>query len=485
MSQARRQLTYLKTEGNEESDLWEQEWLSESLNDTEGTKTLLAEKAVLLRIEVGSQEAGFLSAFCSVKEVPKLVIISNGKVLEDIEAGTSHGEFISRIVMACGGDDSEASIVPQPGGSAEQAEPAATQQEQPSTSMVAQTQPENSQVDALLAERRLKLEKIKKEKEQAEREALKVIAKARREEAEKAESNTPPSSRQNYVEQQRTRQKDAKVDKERVLRMIESDKAARREKEEQRRLLARAEAGSAQAEAAPAAPSAAQPSSSRSNVTSCALLIRLFDGTSIRARFDPSGTLSHAVRGYVYDRTQLQTPYSFRHMQTPQPNRTIEVAEENETLLSLGLCPSATLVLVPVRDYADAYETAGMAGVLNRGANMGFGLVSGAYGLGRGILGRITGYGGDGTTEGPYVAGVGDEREPSNVQGSTMAEGSASSAAPAVKIRTLADQRRENKDHEFYNGNQVRQPESGTCSSSSSEVLTTPTVKFRAEERRG
>ena len=44
----------------------------------EQSKTLgdvLAEKAVLLKLEAGSQEAGFLSAFCSLENVPKLVII--------------------------------------------------------------------------------------------------------------------------------------------------------------------------------------------------------------------------------------------------------------------------------------------------------------------------------------------------------------------------------------------------------------------------
>lgn len=35
----------------------------------------LAEKAVFLRLDAGTQEAGFLSAFCSLEAIPKLVII--------------------------------------------------------------------------------------------------------------------------------------------------------------------------------------------------------------------------------------------------------------------------------------------------------------------------------------------------------------------------------------------------------------------------
>jgi hypothetical protein len=40
-----------------------------SLGDT------LAEKAVFLRLNAGTQEAGFLSAFCSLEVIPKLIII--------------------------------------------------------------------------------------------------------------------------------------------------------------------------------------------------------------------------------------------------------------------------------------------------------------------------------------------------------------------------------------------------------------------------
>lgn len=35
----------------------------------------LADKAVFLRLNAGTQEAGFLSAFCSLEVMPKLIII--------------------------------------------------------------------------------------------------------------------------------------------------------------------------------------------------------------------------------------------------------------------------------------------------------------------------------------------------------------------------------------------------------------------------
>jgi hypothetical protein len=39
------------------------------------TSQLLATKAVILRLQAGSQEAGFLSAFCPIDRVPSLVVI--------------------------------------------------------------------------------------------------------------------------------------------------------------------------------------------------------------------------------------------------------------------------------------------------------------------------------------------------------------------------------------------------------------------------
>ena len=37
--------------------------------------SLLEQKAVLLRLEAGSTEAGFLSAFCSISDTPTFVVI--------------------------------------------------------------------------------------------------------------------------------------------------------------------------------------------------------------------------------------------------------------------------------------------------------------------------------------------------------------------------------------------------------------------------
>ena len=433
---------------------------------------VLAEKAVLLRIDAGSQESGFLSAFCAVDRAPKLIIIRyvgvhtsviptdtrfrNGSVLEDIEPGISREEWMMRIT-SCVEQSTIAQTSSQPVH--QPTVPPAGESAVPTSSS------DPDRVQSLLAERAARLEKNKLEKEKAEREARKVIAKARKEEAEKAAASEAqvPSSRQNYLEQQRTRQLEAKQDKERVLRMIEGDKAARRERETQRRMLSQggiAEAGPSSS----ANPRPTQSNSARSSDV-CSLQIRLFDGSSLRGKFSSDATLTSSVRTYITEQSQTHQPYNFRLMQVPGPSRTIDISEENETLQALGLCPSATLVLVPVKDYTDAYSGAYSGGVIERGVAMGSSLAYGAYGLVTGTLGRLTGYGNDGSLEsdGPYVAGIGDEKEPSNVQGGRMADRSRqapaaagpSSSSDTIKVRTLADQRREDKDAQFYNGNQV------------------------------
>lgn len=78
---------YSKEDESTESQTWEDEWLQEhavsahpvfhveSILTDEQVSNLLGGKAVVLRIQAGSQEAAFLSAFCPVERVPALVVI--------------------------------------------------------------------------------------------------------------------------------------------------------------------------------------------------------------------------------------------------------------------------------------------------------------------------------------------------------------------------------------------------------------------------
>jgi flagellar biosynthesis GTPase FlhF len=470
------------SDDDETSQKWETEWLNATLDtgtDSDEQRSLgeqLGDKAVLLRINAGSVEAGFLGAFCSLDSLPKLLVIKAGSVVENIDASVTEEEFKKRIVALLQPPTQQQ--LPQSTNSIPQNADSATADVSqvlsnvpfigenrtalPETGTAPQENAEtnvpipaptsrgnNATMQRFLTERSARLEAERKKQEEADKEARRATAKARKESADKqaAESSSVPHNKQDWADQQRNRNKEARVERERILKTIESDKAARREKERQRKLAAQGEPSAAGA-------STQEPvhtnTASGRNSSTCSLQIRLFDGSSLRTKFDPSATLATSVRTYISENSQTDIPYEFRQILLPNPSRNISVGEEGESLRSLGLTPSATLVLVPIKGYTDAYA-GGSGGLVSKGFNAGYGLLSGAAGLLGSAVGGVMGYA-TGTTDrpGPYVAGTADESESSNVQGDRMAN-----RPTGINIRTLRDQREADQNTELYNGNQV------------------------------
>ncbi|KAI4726785.1 hypothetical protein E4T49_05462 [Aureobasidium sp. EXF-10728] len=472
---------FVRQDDDETSQKWESEWLPAPLDASthvDGQQSLgeqLGEKAVLLRINAGSVEAGFLGAFCSLDSLPKLLVIRAGSVVENIDASVTEEEFKKRIIALL--QPSTQQQLPQSTNPIPQNADSATADvsqvlsnvpligERRTTLQESNTVPQenaetnvpipaptsqgnNVNMQQFLTERGARLEADRKKQEEAAKEARKATAKARKDEADKqaAESSSLPQNKQDWADQQRNRNKEARLERERILKSIESDKAARKEKERQRKLAVQGEPSTAAAQA----PVHTETAPGR-NSSVCALQIRMFDGTSLRTKFDPSATLATSVRTYISQNSQTDVPYEFRQILLPNPSRNISVGEEGESLKSLGLTPSTTLVLVPIKGYTDAYAS-GSGGLVSKGFNAGFGLLSGAASMLGSAVGGVMGYA-SGTTDrqGPYVAGTADDSETSNVEGDRMANRSA-----GINIRTLGDQRREKEENtELYNGNQV------------------------------
>ncbi|KAL1301605.1 hypothetical protein AAFC00_005834 [Neodothiora populina] len=456
------------------SETWENEWLKSTVEDSETSLgDRLAEKAVFLRLDHGTQEAGFLSAFCSLESTPKLIIIKQGIVLEDIDLSVSEEVFKSRLLAQCKNPTKQAShitsandtaptdvsqVLPaavtqaiEPSDTTAPAPPLATVQDAAGTT----AQPQEATLQEILSERNARMDEDHQQKRAAEKEAKKAAVVRSKEMADKqaAESSSVPAARQDWLNQQRLRQQEARAERERILKTIQQDKITRQERERQRKIAAQGSSSSA----VPEASSSVAPHRSDHPrgwaSTTCNLQIRLFDGTSLRSRFDSSATLDGAVRTFVDAQSESEVPYNFREIRTPQPSRTIEIGEEGQTLQSLGLTPSATLVLVPVHGYTDAYASRGAAGLMYRGVHSGFSLVSGALGGALGLVGGMLGYGGDAVRDGPYLSGVADEsEEASDAEGTKIAGAGPSSG---FKVRTLADQREDNDEQELYNGNQL------------------------------
>jgi hypothetical protein len=452
---------------------------------------VIKSKTVLLRLDYGTKEASFLSAFCPIDEAPTLVIIHNGTVVDKLEGNLEYTEWAQRLLKACGSDAQGASASEptqshEPTVSAptvletndETSEGAAVPLESASGLAAAslpgvppEHQPEN--IQALLSERgqRLEAERLRREgREKAER-----IARARaiREEQERAQSQTDkgkqraedPDSAKNkaridWVQQQSKRKIEAKEEKLRIMARIEADKRERKTRELERKQAAAAIAGEplpSQSSALPGSSSTKMPPTSGT----CALQVRLFDGSSIKGRFKHDSTLATAVREWIKQTSPAggaDIPFNFRQILTPHPSRTIEISEEGQTLSDVGLMPTATLVLVPVAGFTEAYSSGGGGGILGSA----YGMVSGAFGLAGSALGYVTGFGSSSDSqsgEGIYMGGTADEQEPSNVQGSRMANadsGTAQSGPSRIRVKTMAEQRAESENGaEFYNGNSL------------------------------
>ncbi|KAF2805297.1 uncharacterized protein BDZ99DRAFT_574890 [Mytilinidion resinicola] len=456
---------------NEESELWEANWLQD-----EDVSSLLAQSTVLLRMQAGSTEAGFLAAFCPLKNIPTLVVIHNGQLREHLTGGDeiTKEEFTARL---------RAVLSPQvePTATQPQAEPATAVSSAPSTSNPAPQAPQTTPstpstpanppaVISLLADRAARLEQDKRAKEAAEataraaaRTAAKGKAKALDAEIAGAASSTR-AAQLSAAAQARKRKEDEKSELRRIQALIDNDKAERKARGEERKKAAveqrRLAAGGAPSEdvdpteASPSPRASGKGKATRRLTGAVHLNIRLFDGGTIRQSF-PHDAMLQTVREWI-DQELLATeskhpPYTFKHLLPPAPSRALSASDEAAELADIDLAPSATLVLVPVTGYTEAYTGGAGGGVLGSVVGSAKGVVGSAFGVVGGVLGYVTGYGAQAQAPASSSAPQGD----GDGRGTGEARGDG-------RVRTLADQRQEGgaerrseRDRQFYNGNQT------------------------------
>ena len=261
-----------------------------------------------------------------------------------------------------------------------------------------------------------------------------------------------------YAAQERRRKREAQAERERVLRSIEADKEERRERDKREKERRAAEAAQRQQEEVEEVQEEKKPLSERDRRGNAAqkrstanIQVRFFDGSTIRHSFPAHQPLS-TVRAWIDDEVratpQGAVPYTLKHLLPPQPARSFEASEEAEPLNALGLQPSATLVLVPVKSYSEAYEGnwkwPGIMGLAYNGVYGAYNLRTGTVGAVTGVIGRVTGYGGQAAAQTPAQdSAARDDRT------------AAQRRDAGVKIRTLQDQRDEDRREEWYNGNSV------------------------------
>ncbi|RYP63522.1 hypothetical protein DL769_006943 [Monosporascus sp. CRB-8-3] len=483
------------TDEESESQLWENEFLAD-----ESLKSSLESQAVALRLQAGSQEAGFLEALFPVPRKPTLVMIQNGQLKEYIAAGTSKEEFLRRAHAALGispgqnrrqppATATRAAQTLEQNQAAAPAAPAAEESSAPPPASSSGGTTQDARVRAALAERAKRLEADKKAKEAAAKAEAEARAKARKEvvdpsnaESSSANNNIKAAERK-YADELRQRKQQAAEERRRILRRIEDDRRERKEREAQERqarLLAQV--------TDPVVPSAggssgnnyevddsssplqsvdttATTSSTRTGARGgagsdhCNLQVRLLDGSTMRARFPASGTLSGDVRPWIdANRTDdSDAPYTFRVVLTPLPNRAVDAGEETgSTLAELGLTPSATLVLVPVPRFAEAYYGRGAS---SDGGSLLWRALAFLWGIPAGILGMLAGFlfgwgrGGQQQQrrrrrdEGGRAGSGGDEVELDDVP----SRGTTTSS----RIRGFENAEDRRRDAQLYNGNSL------------------------------
>ncbi|RSL53820.1 hypothetical protein CEP54_010223 [Fusarium duplospermum] len=327
------------TDESEEGVQWENEFLTdETLSD------LIKDHAIALRLTAGSEEAGYLAQIFPLPRTPTVVIIKNGDLKEYITPGTSKEEFIRRVQSVFNSTTSS-SAATQPAPAAPPSAPA--QPEPPATAPPAET-PQTSTsetVRRILADRAAKLAAQR----EAEKKAKEERAKADRAKAAMDNDNAAAHKAADAV---RKRKQQDQEERARILKRIEDDKAERRMRAEERQKQ-RAETVETPVEAVTKLPSMNKVGSMT------ALQVRLFDGSTLRSRFK-SETALKEVRSWVDEsRTDGKQPYTFKQVLTPLPNKNIDETEEDKAIGDLGLSPSSTLVLIPVKKYVSAYDDSG------------------------------------------------------------------------------------------------------------------------------
>ncbi|RAK92638.1 UBX domain protein [Aspergillus costaricaensis CBS 115574] len=419
------------------------EWEESYFTFDEELSQLLQSRAVLLRFTKGSQEAGFLASFCPIVKFPTVVVIKNGMMCDYLVPDISKEDFRDRLLVkldesrapvqqdvgsagAAGGETTSAPVAsdapatvsppaPEPVSSAPVPAPAPVAEPTP-TPAPSQPAPQPSTTEP------------EQPRDAAIREGKRRVDDAR------AEQQRPSPTKK--LQQQKKQEPAPKPTPRPVTQ--ESKPKSKPTPEEKPSSVTPKESATQPAERRPPSP----PKQYR-------LQVRLFDGSSVRSSFTPTQTIRNDVRPWLDGQMEERSPYNLKHILTPLPNRTLTIADEEQTLAELGLGSSANLVMVPIQSYTEAYSGAG-ASLPVRAVSSAYGLVSSAVGTATGLVGSFFGYG---TTQ-----SSGSETTPA---ASTASSGSNDAGRRRVNasrgpiIRTLRDAQNEGDDRQFYNGNQL------------------------------
>nr|XP_001394956.2 UBX domain protein [Aspergillus niger CBS 513.88] len=389
------------------------EWEESYFTFDEELAQLLQSRAVLLRFTKGSQEAGFLASFCPIVKFPTVVVIKNGMMCDYFVPDISKEDFRYRLLAKL--DESRAPVQQDVGN-------AGAAGSETVSAPVASDAPAPAPVSSA---------PIPAPAPVAEPAPTPAPAQP----APQPSTTEPEQPRDATIREGKRRVDDARVEQYPTQESKPKPKPAPKEKPS--------------AAAAPKEPTS-EPAERRqpSPPKQYRLQVRLFDGSSVRSSFTPAQTIRNDVRPWLDSQMEERSPYNLKHILTPLPNRTLTIADEEQTLAELGLGSSANLVMVPIQSYTEAYSGAG-ASLPVRAVSSAYGLVSSAVGTATGLVGSFFGYGTTQSSGNEAAPAPGTASSGSNDAGRRRVN-----ASRGPIIRTLRDAQNEGNDRQFYNGNQ-------------------------------
>lgn len=348
--------------------------------------------------------------------------MKHGELKEYIAAGTTRDDFMRRV-------QNSFNISPPPAPAQPSSD--ALSSSPPSSSIstgVPPTVERSDNVRRVLEERAAKQQA---EKEATEQKAKEELAKNKAKAEAEAEAGANAQRQAELLKKHKLQESE---ERRRILKRIQDDKEERRKQAAERELqrMEHQPRSDSSSPVATASPSRVPSSTKAHDFTS--IQVRLFDGSTIRSRFKTASPVKDVRKWVDESRTDGDLPYAFRQLLTPLPNRPVDDTEENRSLGEIGLAPSSTLILVPVRSYAPAYG----------GSPQGF--FPRMLGL---ILGFFTwffalfGLGGEGRSSSQGTAASSEQPE------------SASTEAKDRRIRGFENANDGRQDHQLYNGNSV------------------------------
>ncbi|KAI9669122.1 MAG: hypothetical protein M1831_000714 [Alyxoria varia] len=452
---------------SDESKFWESELLTD-----QWTPEGMLRHTVGLKIQAGSQEAGFLSAIYPTSETPTILIIHQGKVLEQIGPGTEKEAFAERIRGAVTRDMPDAS---QSDGSNPPMPPSQMMDRLPSSQTEQNASAQTNAVPTTTSNSTSQATDSPSNQNNANTTTSAASSRSAQHPSAPntaiSAASTPPSTNKgkgkaaptppshpsttqpqrnqqvNEAATQRLRQKqEADRERSRILARVEADKIERRKQAQDARLTRQEEGAQQQeSESIEAAHSKKPVTDERALRAGCALQVRQLDGSVLRSRFQTDDTLNGAVRKFVDGkRSDGGMPYTFKVVLTPQPSRAVSGDEESQPLKDLGLAPSATLVLVPVQNVVRAYEGSqgGIIGFFNSVMAMIVGFVAAVWGAIVAFVGSISERG---TTSSSPVGNSDPSSASASAGGSDAKRSSASttagnSSSSNIRVHTLRDQ---------------------------------------------